>query len=254
MHDDVTTIRPFLTAEWLDLIMLSYEVEPHVLEPHVPDGTELDFFNDRCFASIVGFRFDNTRLFGRLPILGCRNFPEVNLRFYVKRRVGDHWRRGVVFIKELAPRRLVCRVARWLYHENYYFTPVRHERRGCPSQRGRACCFRSEWPQMKGKARLSATTCGPLRPLHSGTVEEFIAEHYWAYSAAPNGRTLEYHVVHPPWQIWHVEHSQFDAHTKELYGNDFVKALRQAPQSALVAAGSSVTLERGRMLPLDAEQ
>ncbi|MCA1658475.1 MAG: DUF2071 domain-containing protein, partial [Verrucomicrobiaceae bacterium] len=36
-------LKPFLTANWRYLVMLNFAVDPKVLEPLVPPGTELDF-------------------------------------------------------------------------------------------------------------------------------------------------------------------------------------------------------------------
>ena len=96
-------MRKFLTAEWRDLLMINYEVDPSVLKDRVPLGTELDLEDGRCYVSLVGFMFLKTRVLG-FPIPFHRNFEEINLRFYVKRELPDETRRGVVFIKELVPR------------------------------------------------------------------------------------------------------------------------------------------------------
>src|SRR5262249_16862691 len=116
----------FLTAEWRDLAMVNYEIDPAALAPLVPRGTELDRWNGRVFASIVGFRFLDTRVRG-LAIPGHRNFEELNLRFYVRRKADAGWRRGVVFVKEIVPRRAIAWVARALYNENYVAHAMRHE-------------------------------------------------------------------------------------------------------------------------------
>jgi uncharacterized protein YqjF (DUF2071 family) len=92
----------FLTARWVHLVMLNYEVDPDVLRSRVPVGTEFDAWSDRHFVSVVGFQFPDTRLLG-VPIPFHRSFEEVNLRFYVRRQVGGEMRRGVVFIKEIVP-------------------------------------------------------------------------------------------------------------------------------------------------------
>ena len=88
----------FLTAEWRHLAMLNYAVDPRGLEPHVPRGTELDNWAGTTFVSLVGFRFLNTKVKG-WPIPLHRDFEEINLRFYVRRRAAEGWRRGVVFIR-----------------------------------------------------------------------------------------------------------------------------------------------------------
>ena len=54
----------FLKAEWRKLIMANYEVDPTVLQPFVPFGTELDLWNDNCYVSAVGFMFLNTKVLG----------------------------------------------------------------------------------------------------------------------------------------------------------------------------------------------
>ena len=63
----------FLTAEWRYLAMLNYEIEPVVLLPLVPRGTELDGWNGKNFVSMVGLLFENTRVMGlRIPFHGRR--------------------------------------------------------------------------------------------------------------------------------------------------------------------------------------
>jgi len=115
----------FLTAEWKHLAMLNYEIEPLALASFVPVGTELDSWNGRTLVSVVGFLFLQTRVFG-ISIPFHRNFAEVNLRFYVRRKADDGWRRGVVFIKEMVPRAAIAFVARIFYSEPYIALPMAH--------------------------------------------------------------------------------------------------------------------------------
>ena len=104
----------FLTARWEHVALLSYEVDPALLRPRVPAGTQLDDFEGRSLVSLVGFRFLDTRVWGwAIPF--HRDFEELNLRFYVRRPTPEGWRRGVVFVKEIVPRRLIAGVARALY-------------------------------------------------------------------------------------------------------------------------------------------
>ena len=91
-HDLPST--PFLTADWRYLALLNYVIDPEILQPLVPAGTELDDWQGRTFVSVVGFLFLDTRVRG-IAIPFHRNFEEVNLRFYVRRRAPEGWRRAV---------------------------------------------------------------------------------------------------------------------------------------------------------------
>lgn len=100
----------FLTAEWRKLAIINYEVNPEILEKYLPNGVELDFWDGKCLISVVGFMFLNTQLLG-ISVPFHRNFEEVNLRFYVKKWENQQWKRGVVFIKEIVPKKALSIIA-----------------------------------------------------------------------------------------------------------------------------------------------
>ena len=66
----------FLSAEWRDLVMLNYEVEPGTLRRYIPRGVEMDEFEGRTFVSLVGFQFLHTRLYRFLAVPFHSNFDE----------------------------------------------------------------------------------------------------------------------------------------------------------------------------------
>jgi uncharacterized protein YqjF (DUF2071 family) len=234
--------RRFLTAAWRYLVMLNYEIDPAVLSSLVPKGTELDPFAGRHYVSLVGFRFLDTRVLG-LPIPGHRNFDEVNLRFYVRHRAADGWRRGVAFIKEVVPRRAIAALARWLYNENYVACPMQSTVRLPESAVSGRAEYR--WAQPAHWHALSAEFTGaPCRPA-SGSEAEFITEHYWGYVAQRDGGTVEYRVEHPPWAVWSATGSALSGDIATFYGETYREVLVGSPRSAFVAEGSEVTVYRG---------
>ena len=103
-------MRKFLTAKWSDLVMANYEIAPVILADLIPKGVSLDFYEGKCYVSLVAFMFLDTRVLG-IPVPFHINFEEVNLRFYVKREMADETRRGVVFVKEIVPRFAIATVA-----------------------------------------------------------------------------------------------------------------------------------------------
>jgi uncharacterized protein YqjF (DUF2071 family) len=233
-----------LTAEWRHLAMLNYVVEPSVLAPLVPAGTELDQWNGATFLSMVGFMFLDTRLFG-VPIPFHCNFEEVNLRFYVRRMAQEGWRRGVVFVKELVPRMPIAWAARALYNEKYEAVPMSHrvDRDSSNSQNVTGVSY--SW-QFRGQPqRMTILTGGECESISAGTQQEFITEHYWGYSRQRGGGTLEYRVEHPRWCVWAARENHLECDTAGLYGEVFRHFLSVPPASAFVADGSPVTVHRG---------
>jgi uncharacterized protein YqjF (DUF2071 family) len=237
--------RVFLSAEWRDLVILNYEIRPELVAPLVPDGTQLDFFDGKTYVSLVGFRFRRTKLLGFLPIPFHANFDEVNLRFYVRHGEGSALRRGVVFIREIVPRLAIAQVARLVYGENYTTHPMRHSIR----RNGSGVEAEYQW-EFNGKwCRLHAQASGtPMRP-SAGSLQQFITEHYWGYTARRGGQSIEYHVTHEPWRVWTAPSASFEGDSAALYGPGFGEILRRQPDSAFIAEGSPVLVSRGRDLP-----
>jgi uncharacterized protein YqjF (DUF2071 family) len=244
--------RPFLTATWRYLAMLNYEVPPALLDPLVPVGTELDAWGGVTMASMVGFRFLDTRVLG-VPIPGHRDFDEVNLRFYVRRRGEDgSWRRAVVFVREFVPRRAIATVARWLYNEPYTAVPIRHDvemERAADGESGRAAYA---WALAGRWHHLEVRTRG--RPMIPDAASEaaFISEHYWGYTVQRDGGSKEYRVAHPPWRVWDAVEAQFDCDVRSVYGAGFAECLSMRPRSAFLAEGSTVTVYPGERLTVAA--
>lgn len=236
----------FLTAEWRSLVMVNVEVDPTLLAPFVPRGTELDTWQGRHYVSVVGFRFLRTRVLG-IPIPFHTNFDELNLRFYVRRSAYDGVRRGVVFVKEVVPRWAIAAVARWVYGENYVrlrmHSEVHLDGGTGPGHAEYSWRLRGEW------GRLRATCEGLPQPLVPDSEAEFITEHYWGYARQRDGSTMEYRVEHPPWRVWQATDHTFSADTRSLYGEAFGNALPVPATSAFIAEGSPIIVRRGVRLP-----
>ncbi len=235
----------FLTARWAHLVMLNWPIDPAVLAPLVPAGTVLDTFAGATWISMVGFRFLDTRVLG-VGIPFHRNFDEVNLRFYVRRELDAEVRRGVVFVKEIVPRRAIAAVARSLYGERYTALPMRHDIG--PAQVAYAWRYRGRWHQ------LALCPVGDPGALVPGSAEAFITEHYWGYASQRRGGTVEYRVEHPPWRVSQATGATFTCDVASLYGPAFAGALAGPPHSAFLAEGSPVEVRRGVRIPRTARR
>jgi uncharacterized protein YqjF (DUF2071 family) len=214
--------------------MLNFVVDPKIVAPLLPPGTEIDFENGETFLSVVGFLFLDTRLLG-LPVPLHRDFEEVNLRFYVRKKSADTWRRGVVFVRELVPRRAIALVARTFYGENYVALPMKHEIEHVDLKVNVEYSWRRgrKWESLKMSAR------GEAQSISAGSHAEFITEHYWGYTRVRAGCS-EYRVEHPRWKIWNADTFGLSAEIAALYGDQFVESLTAAPRSAFIADGSPI--------------
>lgn len=221
--------------------MVNFEVDPGLLERLVPKGTEISLWMGRCFVSVVAFRFLNTRLLG-VPVPFHRNFEELNIRFYVTRRVGGEIRRGVVFIKEIVPRRAVTIVARTVYNENYHTLPMRHD-----VGPGFACY---EWRSGDRWCNLAVKASKPPTVPEIDSEPSFIAEHHWGYVIQRDGATVEYRVERPRWKVAPATVVSWDLDPRSLYEGAIAEFLNNAPASVFFADGSAVSVGRARRVEL----
>ena len=235
---DALIVGIFLTADWKDVAVLTYTIDPSALQPHLPPGLRLDLWQGNAIVSLVGFRFLNTRMLGRrVPFWG--SFPEVNLRFYVTRDMAEVPRRGVVFIKEIVPYYPVARIARTLYNENYHSMPMSSEVTAGPKAEYR-------W-QFEGRWNgLSVAAKGLPSLPDDESLDTFVVEHHWGYGQSRQGRCIEYEVDRPPWRTYPVGGHQMEVDVARLYGPEFADALTREPISVVLAEGSRVSVMWGR--------
>ncbi len=233
----------FLTAEWRKLALANYEVSTDLLKPYLPHGTELDIWNGRCYASLVGFMFKNVRLLG-IPVPFHKEFEEVNLRFYVRYKSNGEWRRGAVFISELVPKMAVTFVANTVYREHYETVPMRHvwKNDGNIQTIGYDWKKQSRWHSFHLDAATNALSMLP------GSEAEFITEHYWGYAKYSATQTNEYQVTHPRWEVYDVKSHKIDVDFAKLYGPIFAELNQIKPTSIMLAEGSEITIEYKRRI------
>ena len=235
--------KPFLTAAWKNLALINYSIDPSILKPYLPYGVELDTFNGIHYLSLVGFMFRDTSVLG-IKIPFHVNFPEVNLRFYVKYNDLGKWKRGVVFLSEIVPKYAVAFIANSIYRENYRRMPMRvteeiSEQRISTSYEWK---FRDNWNQLAVSA--------PNQPivLQDGSEEEFITEHFWGYAKYSAEEASEYQVKHPRWNTFNVDSYNIECDFSSLYGKAFSTLNKQEPVSVFFAEGSAIEVFPKRLV------
>jgi len=233
----------FLTAEWRKLAIANYSIDKNLLTPYLPVGTELDLWNGTCYVSLIGFLFKNTRLLG-FSIPFHANFEEVNLRFYVKYKDGENWKRGVVFIKEIVPKFALSVVANTIYNENYETMPMTHSWSETEDER----IVEYRWRCKNNWQSFAVTANKSLSEITAGSEAEFITEHYWGYARYNASKTNEYEVRHPKWAQYKVKDFKITVDFGLVYGTTFEFLNSQQPVSVMLAEGSDISVEGKKVI------
>jgi uncharacterized protein YqjF (DUF2071 family) len=126
--------------------------------------------------------FLDTRILG-FSIPFHVDFEEVNLRFYVKRETNEEIRRGVVFVKEIVPRRAISLVARTFYGEPYETWKMSHSK-----TENELAYF---WSRANCSNRISVEIGKNLGVPEANSHGEFIVEHYWGYTRRESHRRIQ---------------------------------------------------------------
>jgi len=233
----------FLKAEWKRLALANYEIDPAILKPYLPYKTELDSWNNLHYVSLVGFMFKNTKILG-LKIPFHINFEEVNLRFYVRHKHENEWRRGVVFIKEIVPKIAITLVANTLYKEHYQTMKMKH----LWEEKMDKLITTYQWKFQTQWNTFSVESDKKKLPIEKNSDAEFITEHYYGYTKIKEDKTFEYEVKHPTWEQYKVSDYKIDLDFGQIYGFNFKVLNEMEPSSVMLAEGSEASVENKRTL------
>ncbi len=226
--------RAFLQAHWSHVAILSYAVPSDILKPHLPRGCEIDTHRDQAWASLVAFDFDEVKVKGwKIPF--HHSFPEVNLRFYV--RHGKD--RGVCFIREFVPKRLIAWVASYVYNEPYSAVPMSSDVHRLPD--GIQVEHKIKAAGHTQKITIATTKDPPLLPTPDSE-DAWFKEHEWGFGRDTKGRTLKYRVAHPQWLTYRVSWHEIKMDWKRVYGPQWGILKGAKPASVILAEGSPVTV------------
>ena len=230
-------MKVFLKAKWENIIMANYQIEPKLLLPFLPKGVSLDLYQGKAYVSLVGFMFKNTKLFN-VPIPFFGSFEEINLRFYVVRKEGDELKRGVVFINETIPYRLVAWIANKLYKEHYTVVPTKHQL----IKTSESNHIQFEWLLQKKWNSIAVDFDSKTESMKTDSLEKFIYEHYYGYTKINEHQTEEYQLRHPSWKTHKINDYNIDCDFEAMYGKSFSILNQTKPTAVFIAKGSDVAI------------
>ena len=229
--------KTFLKASWENLIMANYEVEPALLMPYLPKDLELDFYKSKTYVSLVGFMFKNTSLFG-VPIPFFGSFEEINLRFYVRKIEGEKIKKGVVFINETVPFKIVALLANKLFKEHYISIPTKHSIHIDIKKN-----IKYEWKRNRKWNSISVSANIEKHKIEAETMEQFIFERYFGFTKINDNLSQEYRINHAKWMTNNIIEAEVTCDFENMYGKSFSVLNNTAPSSIMLAEGSLISVD-----------
>lgn len=188
--------RPWVMFQsWRDLLFAHWPVPANQLRALVPHPLQIERFDGSAWVGQTPFRLAGLRARPLPPLPGLSDFPEMNLRTYV--RVGD--RPGVFFFSLDAGNRLAVLLARIGYRLPYFPARMSIE------DDGDRIRYRSD--RRVGSASFAASYApvgDPFTPAR-GTVEYFLTERYALYTVTNGGRVIVGEIHHAPWLLRRAE-------------------------------------------------
>ena len=225
-------MKVFLTAKWQNLINLTYRVPSEKLLPFVPKGLELDLYEGHAHVSLVAFDFVGTKV-KNVKIPFHVDFPEINLRFYVKS--GD--KRGVVFIKELVPKHCIAFIAKRFYNEPYASFPM--ECKVEDLENGDRKITHKLWKD-KNRFEIQVTAGPEIETPGPDSVAHFFKEHDIGFGTDHKDNTICYAVSHPIWQTRPLTSWKLKFDFAEVYGAEWAFLNEMEPTFPVFALGSAI--------------
>jgi len=207
-----------MNTRWEHLIMATYEIDTEAIQEYVPTGFELDLYKGKALISIVTFQFRDTKMLG-VPMPLYRDFPEINLRIYVKGIHKGKLRRGVVFIKEIIPHRFPAWFAKNIFRENFHVLPVELTRYGEDKN------LHVEYKWGEGN-ELGGVVDETPKDWEEGTEEEFVGDNFWAFKKIGAEKAYAFKVDHKPWKMAKLKDVRINIDLKTLYGEKIANVIK----------------------------
>ena len=242
----------FLSANWQNLVLMSWPVHGDALQPLLPSGVEVDHFDGSAYVSVVGLVVSRWRMLG-VPTFSAP-FAQINVRFYVRRRIpSGEYRPGVVFIKQLVPHLATVMGARLIYGEPFTKRQLSSTDAKSGLPMGTAL-HRIEYGWRSGGRvhTLWAESDLKFRYADPESLAGFLTVRHLGYNGSGRNRTREYGVARSDWKVREATDWGVDCDPRELCGQPISGYLESPPASVLIASGGRSIIGWPRRLSQDA--
>jgi uncharacterized protein YqjF (DUF2071 family) len=189
--------RWMMRQEWHNLLFAHWSFDPDLIRPLVPTELTLDLWQGRAYVAVTPFVLRHLRPRGTPHLPGISNFPEVNVRTYVRFRDQP----GVYFFSLDAGNLSAVAGARMMYRLPYHLarmTVADVDGQIAYSSRRVSPRNAPETPEL----HISYSPCGDVLSWSSPSesLERFLTERYCLYTVTA-GRIYRTQIHHVPWPL-----------------------------------------------------
>lgn len=234
-------------ATWYDFVVINFDIDPRIVEKHLPEGLQVDLYNEHTFVTLVAFVCRDMQI-KRMRIPFHSNYQQLQLRCYVKRAGGDESQRGIYFLKRYVPSKRVARLMSWWTGQQYLPLKMKSHCSGFHETDPKIMpeaqyewFLNDHWNKIKIKARSER------RKLRPEGKDRFILDHKKAFYANEQG-LFEYQIESPPWLYWDAASGELDVEVEPLFGKEFARPMRHRPSSVILSRGSDVTVYKSQLV------
>jgi uncharacterized protein YqjF (DUF2071 family) len=185
---------PVMHQSWTLATFVHWPYRPSQIRPLLPEGLELDTFDNSAWVSLSPFLLDGLRILGLPPLPWISTTPETNVRTYVR---GPDGRRGILFLSLDIARFPAVLAGRAVYRLPYMWARMRlSSRDDMVAYRGRR-----RWGGPEAAWHLRVDHGIALHDEQLGALDHFLTGRWLMF--ARYGRFLAATPVeHEPWPLW----------------------------------------------------
>ena len=222
----------FMKGNWEHLVIQTFSCKPEVLEEYLPIDIELDLYQGKALFSMVAFTFSKVSFFG-IKVPFHQKFGEINFRFYTRSKIDNT--KGVVFIREFAPKPLIAFVANTIYNEPFYYKKIKNNSFITATKKKANYTFNKN-------NEISVLADRQTKPTQKNSLQDFIVDRYIAFVKGRNNTTYQYKINHRPWQLHTIKKCEITNNIFELLPESFKNS---EYLTTYFVDGSAVTIEKG---------
>jgi len=222
-----------MRQNWSHLLFLHWEMDPAIIQEHLPPGLTVDTYDGKAYMGIVPFHMDNVRPAFCPTVPGLSWFLELNLRTYVHDENGVP---GVWFFALECNQWLAVKLARGLFHLPYQHASMEsYQHDGIlnyiSKRKGKGC---GQSQLFKYPAELTHSETAEV-----GSLEFFLLERYRLFSVGRSGSIYSGLVHHSPYRYQEVDITDYSTRIFSLCGFDEPST---PPVSSLIAETAHVNI------------